>query len=404
MLTHRPENTGHKLPIKVWVPETAPSVEDNVWKQLANLADHPLARKWICAMPDFHLGYGMPIGGVLATQGGVIPNAVGVDIGCGMIAARTAIAADDLDEPDLEALRLAIMRRVPVGFNRHTEPQEVPAALHVRYLVHGQELPIVSREYQRASYQLGTLGGGNHFIELQRCQEDGSLWIMLHSGSRNLGKQVCDHYNTIAKEYMRAFCVDVDRDLAFLLDSVPEYHQYLSEMHWCMGYADASRKAMLQAVYDAFGDVFGELPRLGIQTTTDNIINTHHNFAAIEHHDGMDLMIHRKGAVKAETGTLVIIPGSMGTASYIARGLGSRDSFHSCSHGAGRVMGRTFAKNTITQEQAVTSMEGVVCGDIGRAQYDEMPDCYKKIEEVMDAQADLVQPVHRLTPLMVVKG
>jgi tRNA-splicing ligase RtcB len=376
-----------RLPIKVWGSSL---VEDNVRGQLLDLANHPLARKWVCAMPDYHLGYGMPIGGVLATRGGVVPNAVGVDIGCGMIAERLTIPADGLDRAELEALRLAIHERVPVGFNRHLKPQELP-----RPTVFPNKMTIVRQHFERASYQLGTLGGGNHFIELQKCEEDGRLWVMLHSGSRNVGKQVCDHYSKVAKKYMEAFHVDVAPDLAFLPTSVPEHHQYLEEMRWCMAFAEASRRAMLDAVHAAFKAV------LGIDPIIDLTVDTHHNFAAMEHHYGENLMIHRKGAVRA-TG-LVTIPGSMGTASYIGEGQTPRESFNTCAHGAGRVMGRKVANRTITHEQALDSMSHVVYG-VREGQYDEMPAAYKDIDDVMAAQADLVKPLYRLVPLMVVKG
>ena len=218
---------------------------------------------------------------------------------------------------------------------------------------------------------------------------------MLHSGSRRVGKEVGDHYDKVAQSYMQSFKVDVDKELAFLPDTVPEYDQYLAEMHWCMGYAEANRQAMLAAVHAAFKS-------LGCKHTIVDIeVETHHNFAAMEYHFGENLMIHRKGAVRA-TG-LVTIPGSMGTASFIGDGLTPRESFNTCSHGGGRVMGRGEANRTITHNQAVESMEDVVF-EVREGQYDEMPGAYKPIDEVMAAQADLVRPLYRLTPLTVVKG
>lgn len=395
MIVLNPTEHGTELPIKLWTPGPDSCWQDpgfhDVYQQFRNLANHPLASKWVCAMPDFHLGYGMPIGGVLATKGGVVPNAVGVDIGCGMIAERTIIVADDLSRDDLEALRLAIFERVPVGFKHHDARRVLPIQLQGD----SKALAVAGSQLDRAAYQLGTLGGGNHFIELQRCDDDGRLWIMLHSGSRNVGKQVCDHYNKVAKAYMDKFHVSVERDLAFLPDNVPEYEGYLAEMRWCMSFAEANRRAMMEAVYDAFFSV------LAVHLGSDITVDTHHNFAAMEHHGGENLMIHRKGAVKA-TG-LVTIPGSMGTASYIGEGLTPTESFNTCSHGAGRVMGRKVANRTITHERAVESMAHVVYG-VREGKYDEMPDCYKKIDDVMAAQADLVTPLYRLTPLTVVKG
>ena len=389
------QETGAKLPIKIWRGAGDYGAGwDAVYEQFKNLASHPLARKWICAMPDYHLGYGMPIGGVLATKGGVVPNAVGVDIGCGMIAVRTGIDAADLSRDDFDSLRLAIHERVPVGFNRHEQQRDFPGTLTNAGLVLNERV-VVGAQWERARYQLGTLGGGNHFIELQKDEED-RLWIMLHSGSRNVGKQVCDHYHKIAKNYMRDFASAVpDLDLAFLPESVPEYKQYLAEMSWCMKYAEENRLAMLEAIYEAFGSL--RWPDLGIDLTVD----THHNFAAMEHHGGENLLIHRKGAVKAEG--LVTIPGSMGTASYICEGLRPTESFNTCAHGAGRVMGRKEANRTISHDRAVESMRAVVYG-VREGDYDEMPDAYKDIDQVIAAQADLVKPIYRLTPLAVVKG
>ncbi len=389
-----PEHSTTKIPIKLWTPDEHywedPSWEA-VYQQFCNLANHPLARKWICGMPDFHLGYGMPIGGVLATKGGVVPNAVGKDIGCGMIAQRTDWDAKSLSRENLKALAEAIREVVPVGFNRHAEPRKLPDTLTT---IQADEYAVTPEQRERAACQLGTLGGGNHFIELQQ-DEDGRLWVMVHSGSRNVGKQICDEYNKIAEEYMDAFHTGVGRDLAFLPDSVPEYNAYLAKMRWCMAFAEANRQAILEAVAKAFIAVLGDVPTISVT------VDTHHNFAAMENWGGENLMIHRKGAVKA-TG-LVTIPGSMGTASFIGEGLNSPDSFGTCSHGAGRVMGRKVANRTITHERAVESMAHVVYG-VREGKYDEMPDCYKGIDAVMEAQADLVTPVNRLVPLMVVKG
>ena len=404
MIVLDPQDTGCKLPIKIWTAEKnfSPPESDSaaykgwqlVWKQLNNLANHPLAVRHVCAMPDFHPGYGMPIGGVLATRRGVVPNAVGSDIGCGMIAQRLNIQADDLNREDLKALQQAIYKRVPVGFQHHNTNQRLSMIENVP-AVPKKGAAVIEKFWDRAAAQLGTLGSGNHFIELQRCDEDGRLWLMLHSGSRRIGKEVGDHYDKIAQAYMQSFKVDVDKELAFLPDTVPEYEQYLADMRWCMKYAEANRQAMLAAVHAAFKS-------LGCKHTIVDIeVETHHNFAAMEYHFGENLMIHRKGAVRA-TG-LVTIPGSMGTASFIGDGLTPRESFNTCSHGGGRVMGRGEANRTITHNQAVESMEDVVF-EVREGQYDEMPGAYKPIDEVMAAQADLVRPLYRLTPLTVVKG
>lgn len=382
-------DTGCNLPIKLWPAGDDP--DEKVMGQFSNLANHPLAKRWVCGMPDYHFGFGMPIGGVLATQGGVIPNAVGVDIGCGMIAAQTDMEATVVITENLEKIRQAIFRRVPVGFKHHDEPRELSNALACEY-----STPIVAREYEKAKSQIGTLGSGNHFIEIQK-DEGGRVWIMIHSGSRNVGKQVCDYYDKqVARKYAKEFHADIpDDELAFLPTSVPEYGQYMAEMQWCKTFAEESRLMMLGEVIDAFKEVVGE------NAHYVDLIDTHHNFAAWEHHWGENLLIHRKGAVKAKG--RVTIPGSMGTASYIGEGLEEPHSFHTCSHGAGRVMGRKEANRTIGHVEAVASMAHVAYG-VREGHYDEMPMCYKPIDEIMAAQADLVRPVHRLVPLAVVKA
>ncbi len=381
--------TTERLPIKVWSDELA---EDGaVFEQARNLANHPIARKWIGLMPDFHVGYGMPIGGVLATQGGVVPNAVGVDIGCGMIAARTDLAADDLDRDRLQALRLAIHARVPVGQKHHAEKHAMPDDL----VAGAADLRVVGAEINRAATQIGTLGGGNHFIEIQR-DDAGRVCLMLHSGSRNVGLRVCNQYHGVAKALVANDGLAVpDIDLAYLPDTVPAHGEYLAEMRWCMTFAEANRAAMFDAVCGAFAEVLGAEPSIDVR------FDTHHNFAQIERHYGEDLLIHRKGAVRAEG--LVTIPGSMGTASYIGEGLLAAESFETCSNGAGRALGRKEANRVIGHEQAVESMQHVVYG-VRTGEYDEMPACYKNIESVMAHQADLVRPVHRLMPMAVVKG
>jgi tRNA-splicing ligase RtcB (3'-phosphate/5'-hydroxy nucleic acid ligase) len=378
-----------RLPIWLWNPsEEGP--DDGVLTQFRNLANHPLAFKHICGMPDYHIGYGMPIGGVLATKGGVVPNAVGVDIGCGMIAVETQLRATDLSRDLLQALREAIHSRVPVGMKHHQQPQDIT-------------LPpppfsgsVVEAEWRRAHTQAGTLGSGNHFIEVQRDEDNGRVWLMLHSGSRNVGLRVCNHYHKIARDLMAMHAIAVpDPDLAFLPEDTESYGEYLDEMRWCMAFAEANREAMLQAVYASFREV------TGVEIEERTKVDTHHNFAQMECHFGENVLVHRKGAVKAEG--LVTIPGSMGTASYIAEGLRPTESFNTCSHGAGRRLGRKQANRQITHEQAEVAMSDVVFG-VRQGDYDEMPMAYKDIDAVIAAQADLVKPVHRLLPLAVVKG
>lgn len=396
---------SERLPILIWAESEDLIGFDEAIAQARNLANHPLAALRVCLMPDYHVGYGMPIGGVLATSGGVVPNAVGVDIGCGMAAVRTNIEAQSLSKDTLRALRLAIHERVPVGFSRHTEGR----ILQLKLADWAVKLPVVSKLLTTAKEQVGTLGGGNHFIEIQSDVE-GFMWFMIHSGSRGVGKQVCDYYDDIAKGGHPS--IDKGKgivllnnkeskpfkradDLAYLKEGTEAYHDYMNEMQWCCDFAELSRQRMMDATYEAFEAVTGK------EITTTLTVHTHHNYASLERHDDQALLVHRKGAVRAEG--LVTIPGSMGTASYIANGLANPTSFRTCSHGAGRVLGRNQAKRTITKEQAEASMSHVVYG-IRDGEYDEMPDAYKSIEKVMANQKDLVQPVHRLTPLAVVKG
>ena len=388
-----------KLPIKVWGdPADAPRFE-NALVQARNLANHPLAHRYVCLMPDYHVGYGMPIGGVFVTKDGVVPNAVGVDIGCGMVAARTTIRAEALTKDLLQQWRLETHKRVPVGQNHHQEPvtnsfldadpdndgwDEVRATD-----------PVIKEQLEAARYQLGTLGSGNHFIELQ-ADTEGLLWLMLHSGSRNLGKRVCDYYDHVARELCSMFKSPLpDRELAFLPRGIPRFTQYLNAMQFCMRFAELSRVRMYEEALYALHALLGETINVTLK------VDTHHNFAAFEHHFGEDVIVHRKGAVKAEG--LVTIPGSMGTASYICEGLRPRESFNTCSHGAGRVMGRKQANTQLSHEAVVASMAHVVYG-VRHGEYDEAPQAYKDVDVVIAQQTDLVSPRFRLTPLAVVKG
>lgn len=374
--------------------ETNAGFQDAI-QQAKNLANHPIVKRHVCLMPDFHVGYGMPIGGVIGTQGGVIPNAVGVDIGCGMIAGRTTLEARYLSKDLLGKLRLEIHKRIPVGMTHHEKAQNHPYLDKAKLVGEGiLDDAVIAREFEKADKQIGTLGGGNHFIEIQEDQ-NGEVWIMIHSGSRNLGKQVCDHYHKIAKDYMEKFHSDIpDMDLAFLPEGTKEYNDYLRAMNFCLKFAEHSRALMLERVLDAFREV-------GMSTALQFNIDTHHNFARMENHSGSNYLVHRKGAVEARGH--VTIPGSMGTASYICKGLENPESFSSCSHGAGRVMGRKEANRAITHEQALDMMKDVVFG-IKNGDYDEMPVAYKDIHKVIEWQKDLVEPVYTLKPLAVCKG
>ena len=384
---------SEQLPIKIWAEAADLEGYDAAIDQAKNLANHPAARSHIALMPDFHVGYGMPIGGVLACENAVVPNAVGVDIGCGMMALPLALEASSLTRDNLESLRQAIHARVPVGNGPQGEHKD-GADSKLPEVDHGD---ILQDLFPKARVQMGTLGGGNHFIELDQ-DEDGQVWLMLHSGSRALGQKVCTAYEKQAQMHnSRWYSQLPDKELAFLPVDSGHAASYLQEMTWCMKFAEMNRHAMLQASLAAFTDCGISLDR-NIQA---HVIETHHNYAVPEKHRGKPLWVHRKGAVKAE-GKL-IIPGSMGTASYICEGLNNPESFGSCSHGAGRVLGRRQANRTITHERAVESMGSVVFG-IREGDYEEMPDAYKDIDRVIELQLDLLRPLHRLTPLAVVKG
>ena len=378
-----------RLPIKVWANE----VEEGCLTQLANLSRLPFAYHHIAAMPDTHQGYGMPIGGVLAAEGVVIPNAVGVDIGCGMRAVRSDLAVE-VARPKLHDLLNQFQRDIPTGFNWHDAPQEWE-----EFEGDTAGLPIVNAELKKARLQLGTLGGGNHFIEIQ-AEEEGRIWFMLHSGSRNLGKQVCDYYNKLAREVNKRWhsVVDDKWELAFLpLDST-EGAAYMHEMDFCLRFAKENRARMMQRVMNAVQRFFPDV-------TFEDERDIHHNYAAMEHHFSKNVLVHRKGAVKA-TG-LVIIPGSMGSSSYIAAGKANPDSFLSCSHGAGRRMGRKEATRRYTAQAVIEDMKALGIEIMKPKKADIAEECrqaYKDIDAVMAEQTDLVEPVTKLTPIGVIKA
>lgn len=393
--------TGN-IPMKVWGTKESVLEQAGAIEQALNLANHPLAEAFIALMPDFHPGYGMPIGGVAALKGGVIPNAVGNDIGCGMMAARTEIYAAELTTDNLKDIRLAIHRRVPVGNSLHIDLQsdelyDETSKDVFREGTNGlSPYPVIFENWDRTRKQLGTLGGGNHFMEFQVNPADGKLWVMLHSGSRGVGEKIKTFYDNKAKELNTLWrSGGYTKELAFLPTGTEWYHLYMREMEWAMRWATANRHRMLREIDEAVRDVMG----FGLQF--EETIETHHNYAAMENWFGENFLVHRKGAVRAIGN--VIIPGSMGTASYIARGLNNQFSFGSCSHGAGRLRSRTATNKLYDLERAKAEMAHVVYG-VKEGQFDEMPGAYKDIHAVMEQQADLVEPLHRLAPIMVVKG
>ena len=364
--------------------------------QAENLSKHPCLIGNVCLMPDTHEGYGMPIGGVVALDNAVCPNMVGVDIGCGMLAVSTSIT----ERPDRETLCKImgkIRETVPVGFNHQKEPQDDPIFEDPLW----REVPSVCfSECESAKRQLGTLGGGNHFIELQ-WGGDGHMWFMIHSGSRNLGKKVADHYNKIAIDlctmWRQTDCVK--NELAFLPRGCKEHDDYLQEMVLCVQFGLANRRHMSAAIMAA---ISGVLP----DTRFEEPINIIHNYAVLEHHYGRDVVVHRKGATLARKGTIGIIPGSQGSRSYIVRGLGNETSLCSCSHGAGRKMSRKKAREELKLDDEIAKMNelGIVHGIRTAADLDEAPSAYKDIDTVMSEQRDLVEILTQLTPIAVIKG
>lgn len=383
------------IPVKVWAEADDLKGQAGALTQAYDLANHPMAFKHVALMPDFHQGFGMPIGGVAAIDRAIIPNAVGTDIGCGMMAVNTHIELDHAVHDALfDQWRKHVYDLVPCGKGRYQLNDQPLPSLPADANVRNKLFPIIDGMGGTVARMMGTLGDGNHFIELD-ADEAGEIWVMVHSGSRGVGAAICKHYDGLAKKLCKEWGVDVPQGLAHLPVSSQEGQDYLREMQWAMEFAEDNRASMMNKAIAALTMV-GLMPQYG-----DEIVHTHHNYAAQEHHFGGNPYVHRKGAVRAHG--RVIIPGSMGTASYICEGLANPESFESCSHGAGRVMSRTEANKTITHEQAVASMAGVSYG-IRAGNYDEMPAAYKDVDTVIARQADLVSVVHRLTPLAVVKG
>lgn len=383
-----------RLPIKLWLNE----VEDGAMKQAVNLANLPFAFKHIVIMPDCHQGYGMPIGGVLATKGVVIPNAVGVDIGCGMSAVRTSL--NDINISRLRTIMYGIRDLVPLGFKHHKKARDterMPEGESMKI----DDLPVVSREYNSALYQLGTLGGGNHFIEIQKGS-DGFIWLMVHSGSRNIGKQVADHYNNLAMKLNDKWGKSEYRkwQLAYLPENSDEGIIYWNEMQFCIDFAFANRQLMIDNILSVFINEYGETIKFA------PLINIAHNYASREKHFGEQVIVHRKGATRAKKGQTGIIPGSQGTNSYIVRGKGNKDSFESCSHGAGRVMGRKQAQRSLDLSKEIKDLDkkNILHSLQSKKDLDEAPSAYKNIKEVMKNQSDLVEIIVELTPMAVIKG
>lgn len=387
-----------KVPVKIWATDIEPEAE----VQVRNLAGLPFIHKHIAVMPDAHAGKGSTVGTVIASKGAIIPAAVGVDIGCGMCAVKLPFKIDALGD-SLKDLRHSIERDIPVGFEAHrglTERRE-------RAFAELGEVEIKGRaDKNRAIAQFGTLGGGNHFIEICQDQEQ-NAWLMLHSGSRNIGKTLAEIHIDAAKDLMKRYFIDLpDTDLAYLVQGTPEFRAYIKDLQWAQAYAAASRREMmLLALKNISWHVFNYEKNWAKDPAIDGllVVDCHHNYTQIENHFGQNIWVTRKGAVSARKGQLGIIPGSMGTKSYIVEGLGNEDSFCSCSHGAGRRMSRTKARATFTIEDLEKQTVGVECRkDV--AVVDEIPSAYKDIDEVMENQKELARPLFQLKQLMCIKG
>jgi len=418
-----------KYPIKLWLNK----IEDGAMTQLKNLANLPFIHKWICAMPDCHQGYGMPIGGVMATKNVVIPNAVGVDIGCGICAVKTSLT--EIDRDTLKKIMGEIRKVIPVGFKHHEKKQELSLMPLCNDLTNDthittptiESMKIILEQFNNALTQLGTLGGGNHFIEIQKGS-DKHIWIMIHSGSRNLGYKVAKHYNEIAKKLNENWFSSIpkEHELAFLPINTKECQDYLKEMNYCVDFALTNRKLMMEKILKIISNLCyrhcdlcsaqghkGKVPTkpngecmngTKFKFSSEPMINIAHNYVACENHFGQNVWVHRKGATLARKGTIGIIPGSQGTKSYIVEGLGNPDSFMSCSHGAGRTMGRKQAIRELDLEEQQNKMKGILHSVRRKKQLDEAPDAYKDIQEVMNNQKDLVKILVELSPLAVIKG
>ncbi len=374
-----------RIPLKIW----ARTLEPGALQQAHNLSNLSFAFSHIALMPDAHEGYGMPIGGVLATVGGfIIPNAVGVDIGCGVVALRTEATAVSTEQ--LRQILDKAREVIPVGFKHHTRPQPWEG------FSTAPPLPVIRREMDSARRQLGTLGGGNHFCSIEKGS-DGHIWLLVHSGSRNIGLKVASYYNNLAKAANKVKkIVPPEYDLAPLNLQEESGEDYFTAMQFCLDFARANRELLSRR----FSELFAAVVSGG---TVLERLEIHHNYAAKEEHFGKEVVVHRKGAICARAGERGVIPGSMGTPSYIVEGLGNEESFFSASHGAGRTMSRQEANRVITEEMANAAMQGIIYSP-WKGDYAEAPMAYKDIEEVMDCQRDLVRPLVKLTPLAVLKG
>jgi len=379
-----PTKTGNVLS---W----ASDIEDATIEQAQLAAQMPFVKGHLALMPDAHIGKGATIGSVIPTEGAIMPAAVGVDIGCGMIAAELPFTSADLPD-ELDALHHSISRSVPAGVGQgHDTARNIAMP----------DFTLTQKEEKAALTQMGSLGSGNHFVEVCLDERD-RVWVVLHSGSRGVGNQLASRYIEKAKGNMKAYFIDLpDPDLAYLVQGTDDFNEYIAAMLWAQDWAMANRQTMMDAVLKDVGYAFG----LGGPATATTLVNCHHNFSAMENHHGRNVWLTRKGAIRARQGDLGVIPGSMGTRSYIVEGLGNPASYDSCSHGAGRRLGRGQARRTLDIATLQTQMEGKAWNsDNAEALIDEDPRAYKAIEQVMEDQADLVRPLHTLSQILNYKG
>jgi len=405
-------NEKTRFPIKIWLEDES-QLEENCLEQAYNLSQLPFLHKWVCLMPDTHAGKGMPIGGVIATKDVIIPNAVGADIGCGMDFIPTNIRVQDIkgiqtgNGTMIQAIIGSIMRAIPLNTERYKVPQEsgvLDRALQEmeKYEENAELVPLIRDGY----FQVGSLGGGNHFIELQEDQ-DGYLCIMIHSGSRHMGKAVCDHFHKMAAELNRQWYSEVKEEyrLAFLPVRSKEGMQYINWMKLAMDYAFENRARMLDKICAVVKELIEKHTEYTVEFGEE--INCHHNYAALENHYDANVWVHRKGATRVREGEMAVIPGAMGSYSYVVKGKGNRESFCTSSHGAGRNYSRSGAMRAFSIEQVMVDLKehDVVLGK--RKKNDVAEECrfaYKDIDQVMAQQSDIVTPVRKLKTVGVVKG
>ncbi len=377
---------GNNLSVLAW----AEDIELNALAQIKNLSYLPFAFDHIAIMPDVHMGYGMPIGGILATKDVIIPNAVGVDIGCGVSYTQTNM--NIAEGIDIKAIMQKIRELIPVGFDHKKKPcgaNDMPDL---------EKDFVIENQYQSATHQLGTLGGGNHFLEIQK-DEEGFIGIMIHSGSRNLGFKVAEYYNKIAKDADNAIAIPANWELDYLDLNGTAGKNYIKAMNYCLEFARLNRRTMMNNIKSVLYDFDNKV-------IFSNDLDCHHNYASEEEHFGEKVIVHRKGAISAQKDESGIIPGSQGTASCIVKGLGNPNSFNSSSHGSGRLMGRGQAIKTLDleKEQELLNSQGIIHAIRNKKDLDEAPSAYKNIENVISQELDLIKPILKLKPVGVIKG